>query len=76
MIVLVTNSIRRLRSRLPVLGQQYAEVVLIGHRGQTSEHVTQVGQRIYSAMLVGDDQGVEDGRALASCKVSVRPGTS
>ena len=49
---------------LPVGGQQDGEVVLIGHGGQTFEHVGQVGFRIVAVTLGALDHGVDDGGAL------------
>jgi hypothetical protein len=57
--------------RLPVLGREGAEVVLIRHPGQPSQDILQVRQRVFPMALTGDDKGVQDRGALPS--VSVRP---
>jgi hypothetical protein len=36
--------------RLPVGGHQRGQVVLVAHRGQAAEHVSQIRQRVFAAM--------------------------
>ena len=66
---MVTMSMRQwspsVLGRLPVYGQQGAQVVLIGHARQVGEDILQVCQRIFAVALARHDQRVEDGRALA-----------
>ena len=51
-------------------GQQRREIVLGGHRGQTREHVLEVGVGIEPAALGGDDQRVDDRGAVAGVGVA------
>lgn len=67
---MVTTTIRTLRSgRLPKARRERAQVVLIGQARQAGEDIFQVGERIFAVALAGDDQRVEDRRAL-SCGAS------
>ena len=50
---------------LPAGRGERRQIVLVGQAGQAGEEVAQVGERILAVALAGDDQGVEDGRALA-----------
>lgn len=52
--------------RFPVGRGEQGEVVPVRHGGQSGEHVLEVGKRIDAAALAGDDQGVDDGGAVAS----------
>jgi hypothetical protein len=57
------------RSRSRVRGcpegrEQRVEAVLIGHRRQAGEDVAQVGERVLAVAFAGENQRVEDGRAL------------
>ena len=54
----------------PVGWQQRREVILIGHCGQTAEHVAQIEQRIDGAPAAGADDRVNDRGALASVGMS------
>jgi hypothetical protein len=49
---------------LPVGGQQDSQIVLIGHGGQTFEHVGQVGFRVVAMTFGAFHQGVDDGGTL------------
>ena len=51
--------------RLPAGRSQRPEVVAVSHAGQAGEHVAQVNRRIFAVALAGDDQRVNDRRALA-----------
>jgi hypothetical protein len=63
---MVTNEATGLgRGRLPAVRRELAQVVLVGHAGQPGQEVAQVGERVFAVALAGDDQRVEDGRALA-----------
>lgn len=67
---MVTNETRDLRSGgLPAGRQQGAQVILVGHCGQAGEEVLEIGERILSMAFAGDDQRVEDGRALSGIGV-------
>ncbi len=57
------------RSRLPHPRGEGAEVVAIGHPRQPGEEILQVGQRVLAVALARDDEGIEDGRALAGVGV-------
>jgi hypothetical protein len=56
--------------RLPVDGQERTQVVAIGHTGQAGEDVLEVRERILAVPLAGDDERVNDGRALAGVGVA------
>lgn len=56
--------------RLPVLGREGAEVVLVGHPGQPGKDVLQVGHGILAAAFAGDDERVQDRRALPGVGVA------
>ena len=55
---------------LPALGRERVEVVLVGHPGQPGEDVLQVRQRVDAAAFAGDDERVQDRRALAGIGVA------
>ena len=55
---------------LPVNRQEWGEVVLVAHRRQAGEHVFHVSVRVFAVALAGDDDRVDDGRALASVGVA------
>jgi hypothetical protein len=65
MVSIATRYTERLRHRNPRSGRQWYEVVLIGHLGQASQHVTQIRQRVFAVALAGDDNRVNDRTALA-----------
>lgn len=72
---MVTDSIYRPTQppsarRLPVFGQQWGEVVLIGHERQAGQHVAQVEVRILAMAQAGDDQRVKHRRTLAGFGVA------
>ena len=50
--------------RLPVLGREGAEVVLVGHPGQPGKDVLQVRQGVFPVAFAGYDERVQDRRAL------------
>ncbi len=50
--------------RRPVSRGERRRIVLIFQAGQAGEEVAQVGERFLAVMLAGDDQGVENRRAL------------
>src|ERR1043165_1257975 len=56
--------------RLPVAGQQCVEVVAGGHARQLCEDITEVKVRIDTVALAGDDDGVDDRRALSGVGVA------
>src|SRR5271165_1332766 len=61
---------RTLRCGLPVDRQQGVEVVLGGHSGQAAEDVAEVGHGVDAVALTGDDDRVDDRRALAGVGVA------
>src|ERR1700677_1321818 len=56
--------------RLPVLWREGAEVVLVRHPGQPGEDVLQVRQGVLAAAFAGDDERVQDRRALPGVGVA------
>ena len=63
---MVTNEATGLgRRRLPAGRGKLAQVILVGHTGQSGQEVAQIGERVLAVALAGGDQRVEDGRALA-----------
>jgi hypothetical protein len=48
---MITITILILRCRLPLRGGQRCEVVLIGHRREPAEDVTQIRERIFAVAL-------------------------
>ena len=65
---MLSNSIKSfdgLRRRLPPRGGERAQVIVIGHRWQPPEQIAHVDQRIDAAAPAGNDDRVNDGRALA-----------
>jgi len=57
-------------SRLPVLGREGSEVVLVRHPGQPGEDVLQVRQGVFPVSFAGDDERVQDRRALPGVRVA------
>ena len=51
--------------RLPVFRREEAQVVPVRHPGQPREHILQVRQGILPVAFAGDDDRVQDRRALA-----------
>ena len=43
---------------------------MVGHPGQAGEHVAEVGEGILAVTLAGDDEGVDDRRALAGVRMT------
>ena len=50
---------------LPRFGQEVSEIVLIGQRGESAEHIGEIRVRVDAVALAGADQGVEHGGAVA-----------
>lgn len=56
--------------RFPVLGQQDGEVVGVFHGWEAGEQVTQVVEGGFAVAAAGEDEGVDDGGALAGLWVA------
>ena len=56
----------------PVDRSEGVQVVAVGEGGQPGEDVAHVGVRILSVALAGDDDRVDDGRALAGVGVAYK----
>ena len=57
------------RGRLPEARGERAKIVLIGQARQPGDDVLQVRERVLAVALAGDNQRVEDGRALVGIGV-------
>jgi hypothetical protein len=66
MVSNTTRRIGRLRHRLPAGKGKGGEVVVVGHRRQTTEQVLEVSERVQAVALAGADDRVDDGRTLAA----------
>ena len=56
--------------QLPVLRREGAEVVLVRHPGQSGQDVLQVRQGVLPVAFAGDDERVQDRRALPGVGVA------